>query len=87
MFRTANPVNALSSPSTGRGGPSTPGVDRHATGSSRLSSQSVKRYPHRLNFYNRPPTVEVTVDDFEGWAIDRLRGEPAQQPMQTSDKS
>ena len=49
------------------------GVDRHATGSSRPTG--VKRYPNRLNFYNKPPTLEVTIDEFEGWAIDRLRGE------------
>ncbi|PWW80249.1 DNA primase, large subunit [Tuber magnatum] len=30
-------------------------------------------YPHRLNFYNAPPTAEVTLDEFEQWAIDRLR--------------
>ena len=31
-------------------------------------------YPHRLNFYSSPPTAEVTLDQFEQWAIDRLRG-------------
>lgn len=31
-------------------------------------------YPHRLNFYTSPPTAEVTLDQFEQWAIDRLRG-------------
>ncbi|RPA78724.1 DNA primase large subunit [Ascobolus immersus RN42] len=30
-------------------------------------------YPHRLNFYNIPPTAEVTLDEFEQWAIDRLK--------------
>ncbi|KAL7275075.1 DNA primase subunit pri2 [Rhizina undulata] len=30
-------------------------------------------YPHRLNFYNIPPTAEITLDQFEQWAIDRLR--------------
>ncbi|KAI5853498.1 eukaryotic and archaeal DNA primase, large subunit-domain-containing protein [Tricharina praecox] len=30
-------------------------------------------YPHRLNFYTSPPTAEVTLDQFEQWAIDRLR--------------
>ncbi|KAH8152560.1 uncharacterized protein LAJ45_03401 [Morchella importuna] len=30
-------------------------------------------YPHRLNFYNLPPTAEVTLEQFEQWAIDRLR--------------
>lgn len=31
-------------------------------------------YPHRLNFYINPPIAEVTLDQFEQWAIDRLRG-------------
>lgn len=70
MFRTANATHAASV-ATASPSHHTPSVDRHATGSSRAS---VKRYPHRLNFYNRPPTVEVTIDEFEGWAIDRLRG-------------
>ncbi|BGP57003.1 hypothetical protein JCM8202_004562 [Rhodotorula sphaerocarpa] len=30
-------------------------------------------YPHRLNLYERPPTEEVTLEEFETWAIDRLR--------------
>ncbi|KAI5808779.1 eukaryotic and archaeal DNA primase, large subunit-domain-containing protein [Peziza echinospora] len=30
-------------------------------------------YPHRLNFYTVPPTEEITLDEFEQWAIDRLR--------------
>lgn len=30
-------------------------------------------YPHRLNFYYTPPLQEVTVEEFEQWAIDRLR--------------
>ncbi|KWU42976.1 DNA primase, large subunit [Rhodotorula sp. JG-1b] len=31
------------------------------------------KYPHRLNLYERPPTDEVTLEEFEIWAIDRLR--------------
>ncbi|GAA5854363.1 hypothetical protein JCM3766R1_002298 [Sporobolomyces carnicolor] len=31
------------------------------------------RYPHRLNFYEQPPTEEITLEQFEVWAIDRLR--------------
>lgn len=34
------------------------------------------KYPHRLNFYERPPVEEITLEEFETWAIDRLRGEP-----------
>jgi len=30
-------------------------------------------YPHRLNFYTTPPTAEITLDQFEQWAINRLR--------------
>jgi hypothetical protein len=33
-----------------------------------------QEYPHRLNFYTVPPTQEITLEQFEGWAIDRLRG-------------
>jgi hypothetical protein len=32
-------------------------------------------YPHRLNFYEIPPTEEISLEDFEKWAIDRLRSE------------
>ncbi|GAA5863634.1 hypothetical protein JCM3774_001198 [Rhodotorula dairenensis] len=31
------------------------------------------KYPHRLNLYEQPPTEEVTLEEFEIWAIDRLR--------------
>lgn len=37
------------------------------------SDFSQSNYPHRLNFYINPPTAEVTLDQFEQWAIDRLR--------------
>ncbi|KAL8972924.1 MAG: hypothetical protein Q9183_000275 [Haloplaca sp. 2 TL-2023] len=30
-------------------------------------------YPHRLNTYHIPPTSEIRLEDFEQWAIDRLR--------------
>jgi DNA primase large subunit len=32
------------------------------------------QYPHRLNFYSTPPTADITLEEFEQWAIDRLRG-------------
>ncbi|KDE04332.1 hypothetical protein MVLG_05212 [Microbotryum lychnidis-dioicae p1A1 Lamole] len=38
----------------------------------RHSVRSAK-YPHRLNFYERPPQEEITIEQFEEWAIDRLR--------------
>lgn len=31
-------------------------------------------YPNRLNFYSEPPTADITLEQFEQWAIDRLRG-------------
>ncbi|KAI0434610.1 DNA primase, large subunit [Xylaria sp. FL1042] len=30
-------------------------------------------YPHRLNLYATPPTADITLEQFEQWAIDRLR--------------
>ncbi|KAK6582813.1 hypothetical protein PZA11_005221 [Diplocarpon coronariae] len=30
-------------------------------------------YRHRLNFYTTPPTADITLEQFEQWAIDRLR--------------
>jgi DNA primase large subunit len=33
-------------------------------------------YAHRLNFYELPPTTEITLEQFEQWAIDRLRSIP-----------
>ncbi|KAI1181164.1 DNA primase, large subunit [Nemania sp. FL0916] len=30
-------------------------------------------YPHPLNFYSTPPTAEIKLEQFEQWAIDRLR--------------
>ncbi|KAA6415946.1 MAG: DNA primase large subunit [Lasallia pustulata] len=32
-----------------------------------------QEYHHRLNFYDFPPTAEITLEQFEQWAIDRLR--------------
>ena len=31
-------------------------------------------YDHRLSFYDVPPTAEITLDEFETWAISRLKG-------------
>lgn len=33
-----------------------------------------QNYEHRLNFYVLPPTAEITLDEFETWAISRLKG-------------
>ncbi|GBB83688.1 hypothetical protein RclHR1_10380011 [Rhizophagus clarus] len=32
-----------------------------------------KKYPHLLNFYSVPPTEEITIDEFESFAFDRLQ--------------
>ncbi|KAI8986942.1 DNA primase large subunit Spp2 [Pilobolus umbonatus] len=32
-----------------------------------------KDYPYRLNFYLKPPLVEITLDEFEQYALDRLQ--------------
>jgi DNA primase large subunit len=34
-------------------------------------------YPHRLSFYATPPTADITLEQFEQWAIDRLRSKQA----------
>ena len=34
-----------------------------------------QEYPHRLNLYNLPPTAEIRLEQFEQWAIDRLRSD------------
>lgn len=36
-------------------------------------------YPHRLSIYHVPPTAEIRLEDFEQWAIDRLRSESVPQ--------
>jgi len=33
-----------------------------------------QNYEHRLNFYVLPPTAEITLEEFETWAIQRLKG-------------
>jgi DNA primase large subunit len=33
-----------------------------------------QEYKHRLNFYTLPPTAEITLEEFETWAIARLKG-------------
>jgi DNA primase large subunit len=35
-------------------------------------------YANRLNFYEVPPTGDVTLEEFEGWGVDRLRGMSSQ---------
>lgn len=31
-------------------------------------------YRSRLNFYTVPPTADITLEEFEEWAIHRLKG-------------
>lgn len=31
------------------------------------------QYPSRLNFYSQPPTSDITIEEFETWAINRLK--------------
>ncbi|TPX18289.1 uncharacterized protein E0L32_011787 [Thyridium curvatum] len=37
------------------------------------ASYKETQYPTRLNFYSAPPTADITLEQFEQWAIDRLR--------------
>ena len=46
----------------------------NALSSSTRSSGPSALYPFRLSFYERAPLEEVTIEEFEGWALDRLRG-------------
>ncbi|GAA6043985.1 hypothetical protein JCM8097_003424 [Rhodosporidiobolus ruineniae] len=59
--------SALSRPSSSLGAPGA-GVKSEVA----LAPRSDK-YPHRLNLYERPPVDELTLEEFEVWAIDRLR--------------
>ena len=36
-------------------------------------SYEQQEYCHRLNIYDLPPTAEIKLEEFEQWAIDRLR--------------
>jgi len=33
-----------------------------------------QEYKHKLNFYTLPPTANITLEQFEEWAINRLKG-------------
>ncbi|GAA5897500.1 DNA primase subunit PRI2 [Sporobolomyces salmoneus] len=64
---TASSSRSLS----GLAGPNTPSSS--SSGGEVLSFPRSGKYPHRLSFYERPPTEEITLEQFEVWAIDRLR--------------
>jgi len=38
-------------------------------------------YPYRLNFYVDAPTADITLEQFEQWAIDRLRSVSHSPPI------
>ncbi|KAH7107551.1 DNA primase, large subunit [Auriculariales sp. MPI-PUGE-AT-0066] len=44
-----------------------------AWGSASVNLQLNLKYPHRLNFYSDPPLDEITLEEFESCAIDRIR--------------
>jgi hypothetical protein len=66
MFRSGNAAGARGE------------VARHNLGRSggpgKVGSGIPALYPFRLSFYERPPLEEVTIEQFEAWALDRLRG-------------
>ncbi|WFD01933.1 4-nitrophenylphosphatase [Malassezia obtusa] len=63
MFRTAAPPLAHAS-ELGKSAQ----VAHHPSRASGLGP-----YPYRLNMYSVPPVQDITVEEFEGWALDRLR--------------
>lgn len=71
MFRTAQPtathLGLDSAGSSTLPKSSSSGVSQFST------NKALARYPNRLNFYTLPPIHEVTIEQFEAWAIDRLR--------------
>jgi DNA primase large subunit len=66
MFRAAVPSDRRAVAIERAAGAGYPSVDRHAT-------RGARRYPFRLNFYREAPVHEVTIEQFETWAMDRLR--------------
>lgn len=45
------------------------------------ASYKEQDYPHRLSFYDVPPTQEISLEEFETWAIDRLRSMSSYQSI------
>ncbi|KAF8163232.1 eukaryotic and archaeal DNA primase, large subunit-domain-containing protein [Crassisporium funariophilum] len=41
--------------------------------SPQVANHGVLKYPHALNFYDLPPLYDVTIEEFETCALDRLR--------------
>lgn len=61
MFRTAAPVSPAEHSKHAQ-------VTHHPSRASGLAA-----YPFRLNMYTVPPVHDITVEEFEQWALDRLR--------------
>jgi len=68
MFRTAAPPGVPGSEFAASGSPAQ--VAHHP---SRGGGGAAVQYPYRLNMYAVPPVQDITVEEFEGWALDRLR--------------
>jgi hypothetical protein len=49
-----------------------------AWGSEKDRSGDLSRYPHQLQFYDLPPEDEVSLEEFERLAVDRLRSAAGQ---------
>ncbi|EIN07484.1 DNA primase large subunit [Punctularia strigosozonata HHB-11173 SS5] len=47
--------------------------ERRNYGQVEVHNDPKRRYPYRLNFYDRPPLEDVTIEEFETFALDRLR--------------
>lgn len=49
----------------------------HATTDTLLDTNvliSHQQYPHRLSMYTQPPQLEISIEQFEQFALDRLQG-------------
>ncbi|KAK7466967.1 DNA primase subunit pri2 [Stygiomarasmius scandens] len=46
---------------------------KDVTGYPQVAHHGILQYPHRLNFYDKPPLYDVTIEEFESCALDRLR--------------
>jgi DNA primase large subunit len=42
-------------------------------------------YTHRLSLYDFQPTQEISVEEFETWGIDRIRGKPTMYDKRCTD--
>ena len=70
------PVDLMVPPDSSRLHPKRRNVTDYKKKQFAVPAYRQQEYPHRLNFYTFPPTAEITLEQFEQWAIDRLRGVP-----------